>query len=259
MNKTILATFFVLITLTTFGQTATEINKKANFFLTNGDIKNAVPLLKKAAEMGHPEAQYNLGYCYQQGNELEKNDSIANTWLLKSAEHGWLNAQFKIAYSYALGRGIKQNYDQALYWSLKCAEQNDPECMNNVIACYSNGMGTAKNLDSAAIWIVRLASLPDIDNLQQSGIITGARKALAIKYRDGDYYPKDNIRSYMWFLIYNESKRDFSILEQQSNIDAIKELEKSLTTANKEKAVLEAELQIGRELKNTKNLYKQDL
>lgn len=119
MNETILAILFVLITLTTFGQTATELNKKANFFLTKGDIKSAVPLLKKAAEMGQPEAQYNLGYCYQQGNEVEKNDSIANTWLVKSAEHGWLNAQFKIAYSYASGRGIKQNYKNVLVKEVK--------------------------------------------------------------------------------------------------------------------------------------------
>ena len=33
----------------------------------------------------------------------------------------------------------------------------------------------------------------------------------------------------MWFLIYNESKRDHSILEQQKNILAIKELEKNLS------------------------------
>jgi hypothetical protein len=259
MNRISLGIIFLLMTLTTLGQTATELNKKANFFLTNGDIKNAVPLLKKAANLGQPEAQYNLGYCYQQGNTIEKNDSIANTWFLKSAKQGWLNAQFKIAYSYASGRGIKQDYNQAFYWSVKCAEQNDPECMNNVIVCYSKGMGVVTNLDSASVWTIKLASLAPIENLQQSGIVTGARKSLALKYRDGDYYPKDNIKSYMWFLIYNESKRDFSILEQQSNIDTIKEVGKSLTTANKEKAIIDAEIQIGRKLTNTNNLYKHDL
>jgi hypothetical protein len=55
------------------------------------------------------------------------------------------------------------------------------------------------------------------------------------------------------------SKRDFSILEQQSNIDAIKKLQKRLTTTNKEKATLEAELQIRWKIKEHKELYKQDL
>jgi uncharacterized protein len=259
MNR-IFTTIILTFTISTaFGQTAEEINTQAKDFLTKGDTKNAVPLLKKSAGMGQPEAQYNYGYCFQQGVEVEKNDSIANIWLLKSAKQGWLNAQFKIAYSYASGRGIKQDYKQAFYWSVKCAEQNDPECISNVIGCYSDGTGTGKNLDSASVWTIKLASLPDVENLQLSGIITSARKSLAIKYRDGEYYQKDNIKSYMWFLIFNESKRDFSILEQQNSIEAIKELEKNLTKVDKEKAEQMAIKQIGRQLTNLENLYNQDL
>jgi TPR repeat protein len=259
MNR-ILTTLFLAFTLSTaFGQTADEINAQAKVFLTKGDTKNAVPLLKKSAEMGQSEAQYNYAVCFEQGVDVEKNDSVANIWLLKSAKQGWLDAQFKIAYNYALGRGIKQDYKQAFYWSVKCAEQNDPECIGNVIACYSDGKGTIRNPDSASIWTIKLASLPDVENLQQSGMITSARKTLALKYRDGEYYPKDKIKSYMWFLIYNESKRDFSILEQQSSIEAIKELEKKLTPIDKRKAGQMAVKQIGRPLRNLENLYRQDL
>lgn len=259
MNKILSTAAFLLLGFYGSGQTVQELNYQAKEFLTKGDTKNAVPLLKRAAEMGHPEAQYNYGYCYQQGIEVPQSDSIANTWLLKSAKQGWKDAQFKIAYSYASGRGIKQDYQQAFFWSIKCAEQNDPECINNVIGCYVDGMGTNKNSDSANAWTFRLASLPDLENLQLSGMITSARKTLAINYRDGNNFQKNNIKSYMWFLIYNESKRDFSILEQQNNIEAIKELEKNLTQADKEQAKIEAEKQIQRKLKNIDNLYKQDL
>src|SRR5688500_15922743 len=97
--KKILTTLIFCFTISTLiGRTADEINQKAKDFLSSGDTKNAVPLLKKAAEMGQPEAQYNYGFCFQQGVEVEKNDSIANIWLLKSAQQGWLDAQFKIAY-----------------------------------------------------------------------------------------------------------------------------------------------------------------
>jgi uncharacterized protein len=78
-------------------------------------------------------------------------------------------------------------------------------------------------------------------------------------YRDGQNVVKDIHISYMWFLIYNESKRDHSILDQQKNIDAIKELEKSLSLAEKDKAKLAAENQIARKLKNIDNLYKEDM
>lgn len=259
MNKLLIGLICTLTISICNGQTADEVNKQANDFLSKGDTKNAVPLLKKASEMGQPESQYNYGYCYQQGIEVEKNDSIANIWLLKSAKQGWLDAQFKIAYSYATGRGFTKNDKQAFYWSVKCAEQNDPECMFNVASCYQEGIGTNKNIDSMLVWAIRLGSLPDLENLQLSGMITSARANLAVKYRDGDKIKKDLVKSYMWFLIYNESKRDFSILVQQKNIDEIKVLEKSLTKADKGKAKQNAEKQIGRQLKNIDNLYKQDL
>ncbi len=257
--KKILIHLSILISTICNGQTADEINKQAKDYLGKGDTKNAVPLLKKASEMGQPEAQYNFGYCYQKGIEVKKDDSIANIWLLKSASQGWLDAQFKIAYSYATGRGLKKDDKQAFYWSVQCGNQKDPECMNNIIGCYTDGIGVVKNLDSALIWTIRLASLPDVENLQLSGIITSARKNLAIKYRDGINVSKDKIKAYMWYLIYNESKRDFSILEQRSNIEAIKELEKDLTKSDKEKAKSDAEKQIARKLLQIDNLYKDSL
>ena len=254
--------FAILITLTTaiaFGQNAEELNKKSKDFLSKGDSKNALLLFKQAAELGNAEAQYNLGYCYQEGIEVAKNDSIANIWLLKSAKQGWLNAQYKIAYSFAVGRGVMKDDRQAFYWALQCAKQGDPECMFNVVSCYQEGIGVTKNVDSLLIWATKLGVLENPENLQLSGQITGARLNLAKMYRDGNPLPKDNLKSYVWFLIYNEGKRDFSILEQQAQIDAIKELEKLLTTADKDKAKVESQMILNRKLKNLDNLYKQDL
>ncbi len=259
MRKFIFTIWTLFIVTLSFGQNAEELNKKSKDFLSQGDTKNAVPLLKQAAELGNAEAQYNLGYCYQEGVEVSKNDSIANTWLLKSANQGWLNAQFKIAYSYSVGRGTTKNDGQAFYWALQCAKQGDPECMFNVVSCYQEGIGTDKNIDSTLVWATRLATLENPEDLQLSGKITSARANLATMYRDGQNVLKDFVKSYMWFLIYNESKRDFSILVQQQNIDTIKEIEKQLTPADKEKAKNNAEKLLNRKLTNLANLYKQDL
>ncbi|MEP6614893.1 MAG: tetratricopeptide repeat protein [Mucilaginibacter sp.] len=259
MQKIILTIWILFIATLSFGQNAEELNKKSKDFLSQGDTKHAVPLLKQATELGNAEAQYNLGYCYQQGVEVPKNDSVANAWLLKSAKQGWLNAQFKIAYSYAVGRGTNKNDRQAFFWSLECAKQGDPECMFNVVDCYQEGIGTNKNLDSALVWATRLAILENPENLQLSGKITSARANLAAMYYNGQNVPKNFVKSYMWFLIYNESKRDFSILVQQQNIDTIKEIEKLLTPADKEKAKVDAAVLVNHKLTNIANLYKQDL
>jgi len=259
MQKTILITLTVFIATISFAQTAEELNKRSKEFLERQDFKNAIPLIKQAAEKGSTEAQYNYGICYQQGIEVPKSDSIANTWFLKAAKQGSKDAQFKMAFSYATGRGVIQNDSQAFYWSLKCAEQNDAECMFNVVNCYMEGHGTEKNIDSMLIWAIRLALLNTPEDLQISGQITSARANLATMYQNGQIIPKDLVKSYMWYLIYNESKRDFSILEQQKNIDAIQALEKQLSQTDKDKARSEAEKLLGRNLTNLANLYKQDL
>ena len=95
------------------------------------------------------------------------------------------------------------------------------------MACYRDGFGTEKNEDSVFAWTVRAACLPDLENLEMRGAITNARYALAMKYINAEGVPQDNVKGYMWFLIYNESKRDYSIFDQNKNIQKIIEHEKN--------------------------------
>lgn len=258
MKKISVLFFFTLISIFCNGQTADELNQQSKDLLSEHNFKLAIPILKKAAEGGNAEAQYNYGVCFEQGIEVQKNDTLANEWYLKSAMQGYDGGEYKIAYSYAEGRCCAQNPEQAFYWSLKCAKQNDPDCMFYITGFYMDGVGVQKNIDSMLVWAIRLGSLPDIENLYLSGRITSARANLAVMYRDGNKIKKDLVKSYMWYLIFNESKRDFSIPDQQKNIDDIKELEKSLTQTDKDNAKKNAEKQIGRKLKNLANLYKID-
>jgi len=251
--------FCVFIHISCTAQSPDELNKQSKELLGKEDFTNAVPLLKKAAEGGNAEAQYNYGYCYQEGKGVTLDLKTANKWYMKAAKQGWIDAEFKLAYSYASGRGYEQDYKQAFYWAMQCALQNDPECMYNIATCYQQGLGTSQNTDSMLFWVIHIGSLPDIENLQQSANITAARLNLAIMYRDGDKIKKDLQKSYMWFLIYNESKRDYSFQEQLSHIDEIKALEKELTQADKEKIKQEAEMQLGRKLKNVDKLYTADI
>jgi uncharacterized protein len=236
-------------------ETANDLNKKSQEYILKKDFKNALPLVRKAATMGNPEAQYNYGVFYQQGIEVSQDEPLANQWFLKSAEQGWKDAQFKIAYGYDTGRGFPQDYQKAFYWSLKCAEQNDPECMFYIVGAYQEGRGVDKNLDKMLVWATKLALLENPEDLVLSGKITSARANLAFMYRDGKNVPQDKVKSYVWFLIYNESKKDFSSSDQQSNIEAIKKLEAGLTEADKEKSKTEAEKLLGRKLKNLNNLH----
>ncbi|PQJ09641.1 hypothetical protein CJD36_017035 [Flavipsychrobacter stenotrophus] len=253
-----LIAFFIIPNLC-FGQSAKELNEQSKVLLAKNDITSALPLLKQAADAGSAETQYNYGLCFQQGIGVTHNDTTANHWYLKAATQGNVDAQFKISYSYVTGRGCAKDDKRAFYWSVKCAQQNDPTCMFNTISCYKDGLGTTRNTDSMMVWAIRLASLPDVEDLQQSGNITSARLNLATMYLNGSEVKKDLHKSYLWLLIYNESKRDFSFVDQQKAIDMIKSVEKDLTEKDKKNATTAAEKQIGHPLKNLSHLYTTDL
>ena len=241
-----------------YGQNVVILNQQSKELLANGDFKNALPLLKNAANLGNAEAQYNLALCYQQGTGVPKNDTLANSWMLKSANKGWTDAQSNISSSFSLGRGIRQDDYQAFYWALQCANQNDPQCISNVIDYYREGIGTEEDLDSMIAWQSRLALLDSKGDIHLAKKIITARLNLVKMYKEGDLIPRDLFKCYIWLLIYNENKKDQSLVIQQTEIDEIKEVEKVLDPSDKARAKEEAEHILGSRLNNLDNLYQQE-
>lgn len=247
------------LAISVFAQNADQLNEQSKKHLQSGEIDKAIPLIKQAAELGNAEAQYNLGYCFQSGTGIGKDPVKAAEWYLKSANQGYNDGLYQMMMAYGNGDGVEQNPEKAFSFALKCAENNDPTCMWNVVNCYHQGLGTTKDLNKILNWAIRLAKLENPENLTQSGYITSTRLQLAKMYRDGKELKLDYFLSYQWFLIYNEFKVDFSIMEQESVIKEIKELELKLKTKQKEEARSKAETLFGRPLKNLASLYRTDI
>ncbi len=245
-----------------FSQTVTskeEINIQSKEFLLKNDFNKAVPLFKRAAEMGSAEAQYNYGVCFLQGIVVKQNDSIAHHWFLKSANNGYKDAQYQVALNFGQGKVVKRDEKKAFYWILKCAEQIDPDCMFTLINLYKDGVGTEKNNELMLYWAIKLGSLdPPADLKQINEEITTTRANVARLYYYGDRVQKDLVKSYTWFLLYNERKRESESLVQQKNIDIINELLKNISDPDKKKAIAEAEKIVRRKLLNITNLLKQE-
>eukprot|EP01088_Endostelium_zonatum_P011033 TRINITY_DN24809_c0_g1_i1.p1 TRINITY_DN24809_c0_g1~~TRINITY_DN24809_c0_g1_i1.p1 ORF type:complete len:229 (-),score=43.45 TRINITY_DN24809_c0_g1_i1:266-928(-) len=70
--------------------------------------KEAVMWWRKAAEDGHPEAQYCLGNAYDQGDGVEQNKIEAINWWRKAAEQGERQAQYNLACAYLEGEGVEK-------------------------------------------------------------------------------------------------------------------------------------------------------
>lgn len=134
------------------------------------------PIIKRVlelAEQGNAKIQNKLGYLYETGSGLEKNEEEAVKWYKKAAEQGYAKAQFNLAKQYALGHGVEQNDQEAMQWYLAAAKQGLTNAMTNLGAMYATGRGVKKDEAKAIEWYQKAAGNGDsvaIHNLQKRGI-----------------------------------------------------------------------------------------
>ena len=69
--------------------------------------------LKKRAEQGDVQAQYELGYAYLSGEGILQDYTKAAEWYRKAAEQGYADAQCELGKIYSKGDGIPQDYVKA--------------------------------------------------------------------------------------------------------------------------------------------------
>lgn len=258
MKKYIILILWIFSLYVTNGQNAEELNLLSKDLLSNGEYEKALPVLRKSAELGNAEAQYNLGYCLESGVGISKNEKEAFEWYKKSSENGFNDGHYAMMMAYGNGMGTNANSEKAFEYALKCANNNDATCMWNIVNCYKQGLGIKQDNEKMLIWAEKLALSENPDNLNLSGKITSTRLSLAYMYKDGDGLEKDLYKSYIWFIIYNEFKKDFSVAQQNKVIKDIKIVESKLSQVQINDAKKEAEKLYGRKLINYQNLQNTD-
>ncbi len=72
--------------------------------------------IKKEAEKGDPEAQFNLGVLYINGRGVAKDVIEGIKWYRKAAEQGNARAQVSLGASYYAGSGVPKDYVEADKW-----------------------------------------------------------------------------------------------------------------------------------------------
>ncbi|MDD3886706.1 MAG: tetratricopeptide repeat protein [Victivallaceae bacterium] len=99
--------------------------KAWKFFKAN-NYAEGIPLLKKAAEQGHPGAQEDLAYIYIYGRSVKKDVPEGVKWLKESAKHGSTKSMYNLGVIYYSGNGVAKNQAEALEWFRKAAKAGDP-------------------------------------------------------------------------------------------------------------------------------------
>lgn len=81
--------------------------------------------LRRLAEQGDPDAQWNLGVRYHHGDGVPQNDAVAVQWFQHAAEQGYVLAQGALGADYWAGRGVPKNLSKAYFWSTLAMVQGD--------------------------------------------------------------------------------------------------------------------------------------
>ena len=149
------------------------------------DDKVAANWFEKAANQGNAEAQYQLGYLYEQ-SQLPKDYKVSASWYQKAAQSGSAKAQARLGVFYAEGMGVKKSPNEALLWIGKSALQGNSDAQFSLGLMYTIGENLPKNNKLALGWMTKAASQYHPDALLM----------LANMYKQGGGGPKDPILAY---------------------------------------------------------------
>ena len=102
----------------------------------DGVPKDYVEAVKQhgAAEQGHADAQFRLGWMYAKGQSGLPQDGVeAAKWYRKAAEQGYAKAQYWLGHMYAEGEGVPKNFIESYAWFL-LAKANGAEEASQMIS-----------------------------------------------------------------------------------------------------------------------------
>jgi TPR repeat protein len=178
---------------------------------------------RKAGEQGNPEAQNNLGQCYEQGLGLPRDYQEAAFWFGKAAEQGHATAQFNLGVMYEFGRGLALDFGQAVAWYDKAAEQGCAVAQYNLGGIFRLGRGVPQDYARAALWYRRAADQHHAT----------AEFNLAVMYELGQGVKPSLRHAAFW---YHRAAEDGEESARQCLVDVLKELQECEVDADHQEA-----------------------
>ena len=76
-----------------------------------------------AADQGHANAQFNLGFMYENGQGVGQDFGEAIKWYRMAADQGDAGAQYMLGVTYENGEGVGQDMTEAMVWYRMAADQ----------------------------------------------------------------------------------------------------------------------------------------
>jgi FOG: TPR repeat, SEL1 subfamily len=202
----------VFIFLAIFGCVMTALRQNSQ---VKGD-KHFAKAIKKKAEQGDPEAQYNLGLCYAHGHGFVKDYSKAVKWFRKAAAqgdaeaqsalagidkkkeffencrkaaaHGNAEAQYNLGLCYTEEECVARYDAEAVKWFSKAAKQGIAGAQLHLGVCCFYGNGIERNTAEAVKWYRKAA---------EQGVAE-AQRNLGMCHFTGAGVPKNHAEAIKW-------------------------------------------------------------
>jgi uncharacterized protein len=126
--------------------------------LVTSSMAADIETLRKQAEAGNAQAQFDLGFAYAKGQGVPQDYTEAVKWTRKAAVQGSVGAQYNLGTAYYYGEGVLQDYAEANMWFRKAAEQGLTIAQFNLGAAYSSGQGVSQDYVHSYFWYSLAAS-----------------------------------------------------------------------------------------------------
>lgn len=119
----------------------------------NKDIRRANALKKACADKGWPVWMKAFGDVLYDGKKYAE----SLTYFKAAAEKGQMNAWFDIGYQYEFGEGVQKEDSFALQCYERAAKNGVTAAMHRAGRCYYFGYGTAQDYGMAVNWLIEAA------------------------------------------------------------------------------------------------------
>ena len=128
--KIILLYFFITLSFSFSAKSQTSVSiQTAEQALSNGNYEKALDIWQILSNRGNLIAINNLGFMYERGYGVTRNQKKAVALYKKAAEGGIAVAQFNYGEVLFLGNGIKKDYIEAKKWLLIALDRGSKDAL----------------------------------------------------------------------------------------------------------------------------------
>jgi TPR repeat protein len=131
---------------------------KADFALlaylvqTDDNASDRLSSMRDRAELGHADAQHELGALLATGRGADQDYIEAAQWLQRAATQGHDDAQYWLGNLYMRGAGLPRDFNRMTMWWRKAAHNGNISAQYALAAAYRDGAMMPRDLRNSRTW-----------------------------------------------------------------------------------------------------------